>query len=73
MATVDQRDGEEARRLARTAANMATERVDLTQYEFVCDAFAEELAERAQEEDFTIDVGTEDVKRAFEEAGYEMP
>jgi hypothetical protein len=59
--------------MATAAADMATERVDLTNYEFVCEAFAEELAERAEQDDFTIDVGTDDVKRAFENAGYEMP
>jgi len=73
MATVDRSEGEDARRLARTAADMATERVDLTRYEFVCEAFAEELAERAKQDDFTIDIGTEGVKQAFEDAGYEMP
>jgi hypothetical protein len=73
MATADYREGEPARRIARTAADMATERVDLSRYEFVCADFAEELAARASEDGFTIDVGTEEVKRAFEDAGYEMP
>ena len=73
MATVEQRYADEARRMARAAAEMATERVDVTRYDFVCEEFAEELATRAEQDDFTIDVGTEAVKQAFEDAGYEMP
>jgi hypothetical protein len=59
--------------MAREAADMARERVDLTRYEFVCADFAEELASRAEQDGFTIDVGTDAVKQAFEDAGYEMP
>jgi hypothetical protein len=73
MATLEQREGEEARRMARAAADMATERVDMTRYSFVCDEFAEELAARAEAEGFTIDVGTDAVEEAFEDVGYELP
>jgi hypothetical protein len=70
---VDRRDGDEARQLARAAADMAGERVDVTRYDFVCEEFAEALAERADQDGFTIDVDSDDVKRAFEDAGYEVP
>jgi hypothetical protein len=73
MATVEHREYNEARRMARAAADMATERVDVTNYEFVCEEFAEELATLAETDGFTIDVGTEAVREAFENAGYEMP